>query len=83
MEAASITEVLENFQAKLDYLESLIGDTPASTQINVAIENHTHDNFVTLEEYNALAKEVERLIELVGDATVSEQINVALKSISK
>lgn len=75
-----VTDVLNN-------IEGLVGDITVSQQIDMAIKNkadkdHVH-NYVNINDFNALKKEVERLIELVGDATVSEQINTALKRISK
>lgn len=74
---------IEKELARLDYIESLIGDTPVSTQIGVALDNHTHNDFVTVEKYNALVREIERIIELIGDIPVSEQINAAIQYVSK
>lgn len=66
-----------------DYLETFVGDTPVSVQINealanVAAKNHTHD-CVSREEFLALKKVVDQLIELVGDTPVSQQILEAMK----
>ena len=75
-----VTDVLNN-------IEGLVGDITVSQQIDMAIKNkadkdHVH-NYVNINDFNALKKEVERLIELVGDATVSEQISAAIQNISK
>ena len=59
-------------------LDSLVGDTPVSEQICIAIEKHVHNDYVPREEFDALKQEIERLGELVGDAPVSEQIATAL-----
>ena len=66
-----------------NYIEALIGDTPVSVQLNDALAdfakiNHTH-NYVSCEEFFALKKIVDRLVELVGDTPVSQQILDAIK----
>ena len=62
----------------LNTLEGLIGDTAVSSQINMAMKSHTHD-YVSIDEFNKLKAEVEKLTELIGDTSVAEQINSALK----
>ena len=65
-------------------IDSIIGDTPVSVQLNTALaqmanKDHIHENYVTREEFDKLKADVETLIALVGDVSVSEQINIALK----
>lgn len=67
-----------------DTIEILIGDTPVSEQLGAALsymapKEHTHDNYVTREEFEAVRKQVELLLELVGDMSVAEQISIAIK----
>ena len=45
----------------------------------MASKSHTHEDYVTRKEYDALKKQVDMLTNLVGDTSVSEQINVAIK----
>ena len=64
-------------------IETLIGDTPVSEQLGAALsymahKEHTHDNYVTREEYEKLLRQVEQLLELVGDVSVAEQISAAI-----
>ena len=66
-----------------DNIQALIGDTPVSVQINNAMSfmapiDHTHD-YAPYEEFIALKRVVDQLIELVGDTPVSQQINNAIK----
>ena len=73
----------ETLSASIEYL---IGDTPVSEQLGAALsymapKEHTHDNYVTREEFAALKKQIELLLELVGDTPVSEQINIAINNI--
>ena len=65
----------------LDNIIALIGDAPVAEQIDIAIKYHEHENYVTREEYEALQKKVEKLLELVGDTSVPEQIITALQSL--
>ena len=65
-------------------IDSIIGDTPVSVQLNTALaqmanKDYIHENYVTREEFDKLKADVETLIALVGDVSVSEQINIALK----
>lgn len=67
-----------------DALETLIGDTPVSEQLGAALsymapKEHAHDNYVTREEFDAVRRQVELLLELVGDAPVAEQIITAMQ----
>lgn len=60
-------------------IDAIVGDTPVSVQLNDALshmaeKNHTHDNYVSQEEFEALRRQVETLIDLVGDVSVAEQI---------
>ena len=69
-----------------DMLDDLVGGTPVSVQLSAALERmatkeHTHDDYVTREEFDELKKQVETLINLVGDVSVSEQINMAIEKI--
>lgn len=68
-----------------DTIEVLIGDTPVSEQLGAALsymapKEHTHDNYVTREEYEILRQQVELLLELVGDMSVAEQISTAINT---
>lgn len=60
-------------------IEELIGDQPVSVQINNALQNHDHKDYVSKSEFEDLKKIVEKLYELIGDTPVSEQINKALQ----
>lgn len=76
MENRSINDVINT-------IDTIIGDTPVSEQLAAALngmaaKDHSHSEYVTIEEYNKLKAEVEKLTELVGDTSVSEQINVAI-----
>lgn len=67
-----------------DAIEILIGDTPVSEQLGAALsymapKEHEHDNYVTREEFEAVRRQVELLLELVGDTSVAEQIITALQ----
>lgn len=71
------TDVLNN-------IHSLIGDTPVSEQLGIALsrmaeKDHVHDCYVPLSEFIALKKKVDELESLVGDTPVSVQINEAIK----
>ena len=61
-------------------IEELIGDTPVSAQINMAIKNHTHTDYATREEVADLKRKIELLVNLIGDTPVSEQIYAAIKN---
>lgn len=68
----------------IDSIDALIGDTPVSHQLSVALNNmaskdHTHDECVPREEFNELKKIVDQLVVLVGDRSVAEQISMAVK----
>ena len=76
MESRSINEVI-------NAIDTIIGDTPVSEQLAAALngmapKDHSHEEYVTITEFNKLKSEVKKLIELVGDTSVSEQINVAM-----
>lgn len=67
-----------------DTILNLIGDTPVSEQIAMALEHvakkdHTHD-YATSAEVEELKKKIEALMDLVGDTRVADQIAVALKN---
>ena len=34
-----------------EYVQELIGDTSVQNQLNIALNNHTHENYVTRTEY--------------------------------
>lgn len=66
-------------------IENLVGDTPVSEQIAMALEhvakkNHTHD-YATSAEVEELKQKIEVLMDLVGDTRVADQIAMALKNI--
>jgi hypothetical protein len=68
-----------------DQINTLIGDVPVSEQLSIALgylalKDHTHDNYVSINEFNALKRQFEALIALVGDTPISEQISTALKN---
>ena len=61
-----------------------MGDVPVSEQLSSALnymapKEHTHDNYVTRDEYSQLVRQIEILLELVGDTSVSEQISNAIQ----
>lgn len=67
-------------------IDTLIGDTPVSEQISVALtytaaKDHKHENYATKEELDALKVVVEKLVGLIGDTSVSEQISSAIHNI--
>lgn len=62
----------------LEYIFSLIGDTPVSEQICAALADIIKADYVPRAEFEELRAEVERLAALVGDTPVSEQINAAM-----
>lgn len=68
-----------------DQINTLIGDVPVSEQLSIALgrlasKDHTHDNYVTLDDFNELKRQFEALASLIGDIPVSAQINAALKN---
>ena len=70
----------------LDQINTLIGDVPVSEQLSIALgsmvpKDHTHDNYVTLDDFEELKRQVEALVNLVGDMPISAQIAAALKNI--
>ena len=75
-----------NIQSLIDILnniDSLIGDTPVSEQLSIALnrmanKSHIHDEYVLRDEYEELKSQVDNLFSLVGDVAVSEQINMAI-----
>lgn len=80
-----IKTYLQQIINELNGMGVVVGDTPVSEQLAAALSrmapvNHTHDEYVTRKEVNALKRDVEKLLELVGDVPVSEQINAALKN---
>ena len=69
-----ITEIIEN----------IIGDTPVSVQLAMALDNmaekdHKHEEYAMRCEVENLNKKIDMLIDLVGDVSVSEQIYTAIK----
>ena len=68
-----------------DQINTLIGDVPVSEQLSIALghlapKDHTHGNYVTLNDFNELKRQLEALSNLIGDMPVSAQINAALKN---
>lgn len=61
-------------------IEELVGDTPVSEQISVAIKNHSHNEYATREEVEVLKRKIELLVSLIGDYPVSQQIYDAIKN---
>lgn len=66
-------------------IDSIIGDTPVSVQLNTALDqmaqkDHTHEDYVTREEFDKLKQIVENLVSLVGDESVAAQINNAMRT---
>lgn len=64
-------------------VDGIIGDVPVSEQLSLALEHmadkdHKHEEYVSREEFNALKRDVDKLIDLIGDTPVSEQINEAI-----
>lgn len=65
-------------------IENIIGDTPVSVQLAMALDNmaekdHKHEEYATKYEVENLNKKIDMLIDLVGDVSVSEQIYTAIK----
>ena len=70
----------------LDTLLSLIGDTPVSEQIAVAIQDmapkaHMHHECADRKEVEELKQKIELLLQLVGDTPVADQIAMAVQNI--
>lgn len=68
-----------------DTILNLIGDTPVSEQIAMALEyvaekDHTHD-YATSAEVAELRRKIELLSDLVGDTSVADQITMAFSNI--
>ena len=69
-----------------DAIDSIIGDTPVSVQLNTALDqmasrDHVHEDYVPRVEFESLKRNVEALIALVGDVPVSEQIANAIEAL--
>ena len=67
-------------------IDSIIGDTPVSVQLNTALDqmasrDHVHEDYVPRVEFEFLKMNVETLIALVGDVPVSEQIANAIEAL--
>lgn len=67
-------------------IDSIIGDTPVSVQLNTALDqmasrDHVHKDYVPRVEFESLKRNVETLIALVGDVPVSEQIANAIEAL--
>lgn len=70
----------------LDSFNSIIGDIPVSEQLSVVLskmaeKTHSHEEYVTRAEYDALKQTVDTLVGLIGDTSVSEQIGAAINKI--
>lgn len=70
-------------QELLNTIETLIGDTPVSEQLSMALnymarKDHIHDNYADKAEVEKLKKQVALLLELIGDQSVAEQISAAI-----
>ena len=63
-----------------DIIEPIIGDTPVSVQLAMALDGMAskEDVLALNKELVELRKELEKLTLLVGDLSVSEQINMAM-----
>lgn len=73
-------------QRSLYTLENLIGDTPVSEQLGMALDRmalkeHTHDNYASRDEVEDLKRKIEKLLDLVGDTSVADQIVMAINNI--
>ena len=58
---------------------------PVSEQLSIALgrlapKDYTHDNYVIIDEFNELKRQLEALSNLIGDIPVSAQINAAPKN---
>ena len=66
-----------------DALFGLVGDTPVSEQIALALENMVQQyhvqEYATKSEVEELKKKIDMLMNLVGDIPVSDQIAAAMK----
>lgn len=68
-------------------IENLIGDTPVSVQLDVALsrladKDHLHENYVTRDEFNVLKSQIDMLLDLVGDKSVADQISAAINNMT-
>ena len=67
-------------------IENLIGDAPVSEQLDNALnrladKDHSHEEYITRDEFNILKKQVDMLLDLVGDMSVGDQISAAINNI--
>lgn len=67
------------YEQAIEKIFSLIGDTPVSEQISVALYEIVKHDYVPRAEFEALQATVDQLVSLVGDTPVSEQISAAMK----
>lgn len=70
----------------LDTLSRLIGDTPVSEQLGVALshmapKDHIHENYANRNEVEDLKKKIDMLLQLIGDTPVADQIAIAINNI--
>ena len=67
-------------------IENLIGGAPVSEQLDNALnrladKDHSHEEYITRDEFNILKKQVDMLLDLVGDMSVADQISAAINNI--
>lgn len=70
----------------LDEIRSIVGDTPVSEQISVALDyvapkKYVHEECVSRAEHDALKQRVDAIASLIGDTSVAEQISTAINQI--
>lgn len=70
-DAKTVGEALNN-------IEKIIGDTPVSVQLSIALEQHNHEAYAMRDEVEGLKKKIDMLFDLVGDTPVAEQICLAI-----
>lgn len=79
---ATLTKAGEAADAKvtgdaINDLRHTMGENSVAEQISAAIHFHKHNEYVKLDEFNALKALVEQLCDFVGDTSVAEQISCA------
>lgn len=67
----------------LNNIENIVGDTPVSVQLSLALDRvaekqHVHNEYAMRDDVEELKKQIDMLIALVGDTSVANQISMAI-----
>lgn len=67
----------------LNNMENIVGDTPVSVQLSIALDrmaerHHVHNEYAMRDDVEELKKKIDILIDLVGDMPVAKQISMAI-----